>query len=122
MAKSKTELLSQSTWKFDKAMSGGADVTAFIDACYKDNTATFVANGTGTSDEGASKCNSGDPQSTSFNWAFSNNETVLQVDAAIFGGNSGSFDIINLTSTQLVLQGDFNTSGGTITAQFYFKH
>lgn len=117
-AKTNTELLTQAPWKFDKVMSNGFDVSSLINDCYKDNVATFAAAGTGSSDEGATKCNSGDPQTQSFLWSFGSNETKLSVDAAVLTGQSGDFTIIKLTETQLVLEGDFSST----TAQFYFKH
>lgn len=121
-AKTKTELISQSTWKFDHATSGGADVTAFINACYKDNLVTFAANGTGQFDEGATKCNAGDPQTMNFTWSFTTNETVLNVSGAIFAGQSGNFTIITLNETDLVLEGTITTGTGNVTGQLFFKH
>ena len=35
--KTKTQLISSATWKFDNAKVGGTDVSAFLDACKKDN-------------------------------------------------------------------------------------
>src|SRR6478736_2227878 len=49
----KTELITKSSWKFSSAKASGIDVTAQIPACFKDNTITFVASGTGTISEGA---------------------------------------------------------------------
>lgn len=119
---SKSEMLTSSSWKFDKATSGGADVSGFINACYKDNIITFSAGGNGTLDEGASKCNSSDPQTTNFNWTLTSNETVLTVTGAIFAGQSGNFTIITLTTTQLVLEGTIASPGGNVTGQIHFKH
>lgn len=120
--KTKTELITSSSWKFDHATSGGADISPFINACYKDNEVTFSANGNGSFDEGATKCNSGDPQTFNFTWSFMTNETILNVSAAIFAGQSGNFTIITLTETSLVLEGTVTTSGGNVTAQIFLKH
>lgn len=121
-AKTKTELIAQGSWKFDKATSNGSDVTAFINACYKDNVVTFAANGTGSFDEGATKCNGADPQTMNFTWSFTTNETVLNVSGAIFAGQSGNFTIITLNETDLVLEGTITTGAGNVTGQLYFKH
>ena len=45
--KSNTDYIIQGAWKFEKAMSMGTDVSGFLNACYKDNVMTFVANGSG---------------------------------------------------------------------------
>jgi len=119
---SNTDYIIKASWKFDKAMSGGADVSGFLNACYKDNTMTFQANGNGSLDEGGSKCNAADPQTTNFTWNFTNNGSTLNVTAGIFAGQSGSFTIITLNDTQMVLQGTISTPAGPVTGQIYFKH
>lgn len=121
-APTNTDYITKSPWKFDKAMSGGVDVSAFVPACNKDNVMTFQSNGNGTLDEGATKCNSGDPQTTNFNWNFTNNGTTLNVTGGIFAGQSGSFTVITLKDTQLVLEGTISTTSGNVTGQIYFKH
>ncbi|HYM92997.1 MAG TPA: hypothetical protein VET23_02585, partial [Chitinophagaceae bacterium] len=73
----KTDLITQSTWKFSTATVGGSDVSAFLQACQKDNILTFQSNGSGSVDEGLSKCNSGDLQANPFTWSFLNSETTL---------------------------------------------
>ena len=50
--KTKTELLTQTTWRFDKATALGTDISSQIPSCIKDNIITFVSNGTGTISEG----------------------------------------------------------------------
>ena len=103
-------------------MSGGADVSGFIPACQKDNIITFQATGIGNLDEGATKCNSGDPQSVNFNWTLTDSGTKLNVTGGVIAGQSGSFDVIILNDTQMILQGTFSTSSGNVTGQIYFKH
>lgn len=116
--KSNTDYIIQGSWKFDKATSNGSDVSGFVQACYKDNTLTFVANGNGTLDEGALKCNSGDPQSINFTWNFTNNGGTLNVNATVIAGQSGAFSVITLNDSQLVLEGMING----VTGQIHFKH
>jgi len=119
---SNTDHITRSPWKFDKAMSGGADISGFVNACYKDNIITFLANGNGTLDEGTTKCNSSDPQSVNFTWNFTNNGTTLNVTGGIFVGQSGAFTVITLNETQMVLQGTVSTPSGPVAGQIYFKH
>lgn len=113
-----TDYIIRAAWKFDKATSGGFDVSGTINACYKDNIMTFQANGNGVLDEGATKCNSGDPQTTNFTWNFTNNATTLNISATLFAGQTGSLTVLTLNETQMVLEA--TTSSGNV--QIYFKH
>lgn len=85
-SKSKTELLTQTSWKFSAATVNGNDASNYIDACQKDNIYTFVSNGSGNVDEGPTKCNSGDPQTIPFTWNLATNETVLHLSTTFFSG------------------------------------
>lgn len=120
--KTKTELISQSAWKFDNATVNGADVSAFLQTCQTDNILYFSANGTGTVDEGPTKCNSGDPQTTTFTWNFLTNETILHVSASFFSGGSGDVTLITLSETQLIGSQDITVNGTSQTAVVTFKH
>ena len=110
----KTNLLVQQTWKFQSAGfdmgSNGSvdlDLTAQTPACLADNTLTFTANGNGTMDEGATKCNTAAPQTTAFTWGFATNETEMNISGNVIPGvNSGKFKIIALSTTQLTLSKD----------------
>jgi hypothetical protein len=83
---------------------------------------TFTANGSGTFDEGATKCNSGDPQTTNFTWNFTSNGSVLNVSAGIIAGQSGSFPVIALDDNKMVLEATITAPSGSVTGQAYFKH
>jgi len=120
--KTKTEIISQSTWKFSNAKVSGADVSAFIQTCQKDNVLTFVSNKTGTLDEGATKCNASDPQSNPFTWDFLNNETTLHVSTVLFTGGSSDFTIVSLTDTELILSQNISINGSSQNAQVTFIH
>jgi len=120
--KTKTDFLVQGSWKFDNVTVNGADVSSLIQGCQKDNTITFAAGGTGTLDEGATKCNSGDPQTSPFTWSFASNETVLHVTATLFTGGSSDFNIVTLDDNQLVLSQNINIAGTSQNAIVTFKH
>jgi Lipocalin-like domain len=120
--KTKAELIAQSPWKFDNAKVAGTDVSAFLDDCDKDNTVIFATNGTGTADEGATKCNAADPQTVSFTWEFQSNETILVASAPLFPGGNGTFTIITLTESQLIVSQDIDVSGTTQNAVITLKH
>ena len=120
--KTKTELITQSSWKFDNAKVGGNDVSAFLQTCQKDNILFFSANGTGTVDEGATKCNGGDPQTNPFTWSFLSNETMLHVSANFFSGGSGDITLITLSETQLIGSQIITVNGSSQTAVVTFIH
>ena len=110
--KTKTELITASTWRFDQAQidadkngtPDGPVPAGFLEACVTDNTLTLKSDGTGTLDEGATRCDPADPQSTSISWEFKDGETVLSSASPIFGGMSGDAKITALTATKLQLQ------------------
>lgn len=119
--KTKTELITSSTWKFDNAKIGTIDVSSYFDDCDKDNTVTFVSNGTGTADEGPTKCDPSDPQTVPFNWSFENNETTIHTSTPLFAGN-GDFNLNILSDTQLAVARDTVLAGITQTFIITLKH
>ena len=108
---SKTQLLCSAAWKYDTAgidadNNGSIDAAlpaGYVQDCKKDNIVSFKSDGTGTSDEGASKCNAGDPQTSSFTWSFINNETGMNFPQQVFTGFDGDVNLKSLTSTQMIL-------------------
>jgi hypothetical protein len=100
--KTKTELLTQGSWKFDHATAAGSDVSNAPQlACYLDNVMTFSTNFTGTITEGANVCTT--PAPATFTWSFQDNETTLRFSFTLFQGGSSDFTIVSLTETNLVL-------------------
>jgi len=97
----KTEMISQSPWKFDFATAGGFDISSQINACFKDNIATFTSAGNMTMNEATIVCSPS--YAGSYTWAFQSSETVLHLSAPIFTGGSSDFTLVSLTSTNLVI-------------------
>ena len=120
--KTKTELLTQLTWKFGAATVGGTDVSASLPTCQKDNIMTFTTAGTGTVDEGLTKCNAGDPQTNPFTWSFATNETVLNISTILFTGGSNTFNIVALNEAQLVVSQTITVGGTPQNAVVTFLH
>lgn len=111
--KTKTQTLTQASWKFETAgidvnKDGtiDTDLSSQINACYKDNTLKFETNGSGTADEGATKCTSGASQTTTFNWVFASNETQLNITGNAVLGYGGQYKIVTLSDTKLSLSKD----------------
>lgn len=123
IVKTKTQLLSQSSWKFKGATANGSDASSYITACQKDNIYAFLATGAGTTDEGATKCNAADQQTTSFSWNFATNETVIQVSSAFFTNTSNDFTLMSLTETELVVSTYYIPPvGPSILVTITFQH
>ena len=100
--KTKTELITQSSWKFDKATAVGlGDISSQVPACIKDNIYVFASNGTGSINESANIC--APSTAGNFTWSLQSNETMLQLSAALFPGGSSDFTLISLTETNLVI-------------------
>jgi hypothetical protein len=125
----KTELLTSSAWQYDNGgvdqdRNGTVDVSfaGVLPACVLDNKATFNANGSGVGDEGSTKCQTTDPQTTPFNWAFTNNEQNIQMNGTGLFGIGGNFKVTALTSSQLGLQKDTTISGFTVSMIVNLKH
>src|SRR6476469_10372650 len=115
---SKTDLITKAAWKYQDA---GADIdkngtidlsiSSQLQACETDNTLTLRADGTGTLDEGPTRCDPADPQSSNVNWNFSNNETIVNFSGAGILGISGQFKLLTLTETSLSLSKDTTLNG-----------
>ena len=110
---SNTTILAQQSWKFNNAgldpnKDGtiDTDVSSQVLACLKDNSVTFAANGSGTVDEGATKCNTADPQTLPFTWSFASNETLININGNAIAGKGGQYKVVALTSTQFSLSKD----------------
>lgn len=97
--KTKTELLCSAPWKVSSLTVnpgidvGGVVVTDFLtqlEPCSVDDTETYKVDGKGISDEGPTKCSVSDPQTTSFTWVFSPDETKITED------NTDTYDILQL--------------------------
>ena len=71
-----------------------------------DNTGTFNSDGTGTTDEGPTKCDPSIPQTAAFTWQFKNNETEMQVYGSGLFGLGGQFKILELSETKFRLSKD----------------
>ena len=127
---SKTTLVSQQSWQFNNAgldpNKDGAidqDISSFVSACLKDNTVSFAAAGSGTADEGLTKCNTLDPQTIPFTWNFASNETMINITGNAIAGKGGQYKIIALNATQFSLSKDTTITGfGSTTIVVNLKH
>lgn len=75
-----------------------ADLWSFLPECTKDDFMVFNADGTVTFDEGATKCDPGDPQTDQGTWTYVDNETKISVTA---DGETDVMEIVELTDSTL---------------------
>ncbi len=118
--KTKTQLATQGSWSFDKAMSGAIDISGSVNACYKDNVVTFTSATNGTV-ANTVVCTPTDTTPATFTWSWQSGETVLRLSAPLFPGGTGDFNLISLTETALVVEQTVNF-GAPTSVTFYYKH
>jgi hypothetical protein len=100
--KTKTQLLTQATWKFQSASASGTDITNNpAIACIKDDIITFASAGTGNINDGAIVC--APTTGGNFTWNFQNSETTLVMSTTLLPGGSGTFTIGTLNETTLTV-------------------
>lgn len=105
-----TSKLCNKDWKIVSIVSGGVDLTSFLPACQLDNLTRFLTDGTLNNDEGATKCDPNDPQTTPGTWAWAANETKLIVD-------TDTTTVVTNNGTTLKLSAD-DGQGGTYEITF----
>lgn len=97
---SKTQLLtngSSKTWKINKALIDGQDVTSIFDDCTLDDNFIFRSDFTYEENEGETKCDSADAQIGDTGvWAFAENETKL---ISISDGEADTVNIVALSES-----------------------
>ena len=125
---SKTDLLTASQWKmtaftvdpgfpiFDALgnITGySTDMYSSMESCSKDDTFKFNSDNSVKFDEGASKCDSSDPQSTSGTWSLKTNETILSL---IDNGSAQDYTIMELTAR--ILKMKYTQTDGSVSYTF----
>jgi lipocalin-like protein len=133
VTKERVQFITSATWKYDTVgidsnKDGKPDQplpSGFgLQSCDTDNTITFRSDSTGTLSEGATKCNSADPQNTPFTWYLKENGSILYTPNQIFGNDiSGDFKIGEVTTSRLRVIKDITYPlFGTFTIVLDLKH
>jgi hypothetical protein len=119
--KTNTELITQTAWKFE---SEGIDLdkngtieapSGEVEDCNKDDVFTFITGGTGSRDEGSTKCDGADPQTNPFTWQFKDSEKELEFDGHLF-------KLHTLNDNSLKGYKDIDTLGISVRIWATFKH
>jgi len=116
---SKTDHLTASTWKvidvgIDLNKDGQIDPSGSalsVFPCLADNTLLFKKDNTGTADDGATRCSTSDPQTTTINWSFADAEKSLNISNSSISLINGKSKIIELNASSLILSKDTTISG-----------
>lgn len=131
---SKTDHISASAWTYENAgidndKNGTIDLPlsaiapTFIPACLIDNKISFNRNNSGSVDEGPSKCNATDPQTSNFSWNFADNEANLNISNNVFALLNGKSKIVSLTATNFTLSKDTTIAPlGNVALVVALKH
>lgn len=89
-------------WKMTAYIHDGMDVYGTqILPCYIDNIITFQTDLKIIGDEGATKCDSSDPQTITGTYSLNTDNTQLTI---VYNGSSGVNQITTLNSTTLILE------------------
>ena len=125
--KTKTELLTEGTWKKTSLISTPAydwygdgnyatDILSIMDVCELDDFDTYRSDGTGDTNGGQMRCYQSDPQAWPFTWALTDNETKL-----VFNGVN-KLNLVELTETTLKFSSTFEENGITYTQEETYGH
>ena len=125
-AKTKTELISASPWivsagTVSPGMPYGegnliTDLFSMSEPCEKDDETIFKADGTGSQNEGATKCDpQGGQELGAFTWSFNATETELIKDGDTFG-------LEELSETNMVVTTILIEDGTSYTVTSTFGH
>lgn len=119
---SKTEILTYKSWVFSAMKFSPAiqidsfpipisDIYPFMQECATDNFLTFKSDYSFISDEGALKCDTALPQTTSGTWHFNPDET--QITFSSFNGLEGevTFDMVELSRDKFSYRYIINSIG-----------
>lgn len=111
-SESRTDKLTGKWWintalTIDPAINIGGtlitDLWSQIPGCSKDDIQKFESNGIYTFDEGATKCSTNDPQTTTGTWSFNSDETVVSVTTTGANGTETlSYTIVSIESNKVV--------------------
>lgn len=115
--KSKTEYLTQGSWKQVKYEQRAGTTGAWVDltgtppSCELDNLLIFLITGTYEANEGATKCNSGDPQIIDAGtWSFLTNETQISITSTGSSPDVADVDWLDDNTLQVTSNYTFGTT------------
>jgi len=121
---SKVDLLTAKNWQqtagtatsTDRGITTTVDIYKDQEACEKDNFLKFNSNKTVDVNEGPTRCDASDPQVVSGSWDLNSDQTKLYLNStALGGGLTAQLEVVELSSSKLVLKGTDLSQGTTDT-------
>jgi hypothetical protein len=113
-APTKTELLTGENWMLTSYVIDNVELNGQFTSCQQDNLTIFNANNTITIDEGPTKCDPLDPQTSDGGaWSFNPTETLITL-------NSSEYELEILNSTTLKIKNTVVGGGMTIISTITF--
>ena len=94
--KTKTEMITTGSWITYDMLLNGVSFWGLTDPCSKDDFLIFKTGGVVVTDEGPTKCDPGDPQTTNGTWSLSSDEKKITLDGDVA-------DITDLTDVNMVI-------------------
>lgn len=88
--------------------------------CELDNTFNFQASGAFTIDEGATKCDPSDPQTSTGTWSITADGKTMNINDSNSGGISVAFEVLELTSKVMRIKAN-NVLGLGIIVEYSFE-
>ncbi|RNI23637.1 lipocalin-like domain-containing protein [Rufibacter latericius] len=124
---SQDEMLQNKRWQITALDAstpiGNLDLYEDFEDCQKDNFVEFKANGVLVVDEGATKCDSSNPQQTPGTWSLNGNVLTISGIGDAFGLPDDDLEITVTSLTNSRLDGEFTESvsgfsiDGTVTLE-----
>lgn len=122
----RTDLLTDENWRttaltVDPAINIGgvvvSDLYAQLDDCEKDDLTIFKTDGKVNYDEGATKCDPSDPQTSTGTWTFNTDQTIITID-----GESWTIEEITSNKLRVKYTADLFGTGVNSTIRATFVH
>ena len=113
-APTKTELLTGGNWMVTSYVIDNVEIYVQIASCQQDNLTIFNTNNTITRDEGPTKCDPLDPQTSDGGvWSFNPTETLITL-------NGSEYELEVLNSTTLKIKNTAQVGGVTSISTIIF--
>ncbi len=124
--KAKIQLLTTGNWKVTSWTSNPAmdwdydgdtetDMMVLFENCQLDDYVTFKADGTGENNDGSSRCDPTDPQTSPFEWALMENDSKIEIDG-------DEYEIVELTSSVFKVKQNIMMGNTSVAAVMTFTH
>ncbi len=122
----KTDLLTSKSWKIESVgvdidKNGTIDQYLDIESCLLDDQLSFLKDGTGTYAAGTELCDGDSGDDQTFNWAFKENESILNFTIPGLFSGDGKIKVLSESVLEVYDQYDMG-AGITVNRHLILKH